>query len=55
MVTYRNGVIEGIYERYTLDGDLEMKGMLYDGDPCGRWIEGSQAIDYRACGARITE
>ena len=55
MVTYRNGVIEGIYERYSLEGDLAMKGMLFDGDPCGRWIEGTQVIDYVACGARITE
>ena len=54
-VTYRSGIIEGIYERYTASGELDMKGILYDGDPCGRWIEGTQVIEYIACGARITE
>lgn len=54
-VTYRNGIIEGIYERYTASGELDMKGILYDGYPCGRWIEGTQVIEYIACGARVTE
>jgi len=55
IVTYRNGIIEGIYERYSPDGELSMKGMLFDGDPCGRWIEGAQVINYATCGARVTE
>ena len=54
-VTYRNGIIEGIYKRYTASGELDMKGILCDGYPCGRWIEGTQVIEYIACGARVTE
>lgn len=54
-VTYRGGIIEGIYERCTASGELDMKGILYDGDPCGRWIKGTQVIEDIACGVRITE
>lgn len=55
LVTYRKGVIEGLYERYAEDGSLDLKGMLYDGDPCGTWIEQDHTITYPACGVRVTE
>ena len=55
MVTYRHGMIEGLYERYKEDGSLDLKGMLYAGDPCGTWIEGEHTISYPTCGVRVTE
>lgn len=55
MVTYRDGVIEGLYERYLEDGTLDLKGMLFQGEPCGTWIEGPAEIHYPACGIRVTE
>lgn len=55
MVTYRNGTIEGLYERYLEDGTLDLKGMLFDGRPCGTWIEGPAQIHYPLCGSRVTE
>lgn len=55
MVTYRRGEIEGLYERYLDDGTLDLKGMLFEGKPCGMWIEGPTELVYPACGVRITE
>lgn len=55
LVTYRRGVMEGLYERYLEDGTLDLKGMLYDGTPCGMWIEGDRTISYPACRTRVTD
>jgi antitoxin component YwqK of YwqJK toxin-antitoxin module len=55
VVTYRRGVIDGLYERYTEDGTLDLKGMLERGEPCGMWIEADRAIPYPSCGTRITD
>lgn len=55
LVTYRNGIIEGAYERYGEDGKLKLKGTLIGGEPCGTWFEGSERISYPACGAFAAE
>ena len=55
LVTYRQGVIDGLYERYREDGSLDLKGMLRNGSPCGVWFEDERAITYPACNALVTE
>ena len=49
LVTYRNGIIEGAYERYREDGTL------FGGEPCGVWFEGRERISYPECGTSVTE
>jgi antitoxin component YwqK of YwqJK toxin-antitoxin module len=51
-VTYRRGVIDGLYERYREDGSLDLKGLLEDGEPCGIWFEGEATVRHAACGSR---
>jgi len=55
LVTYRMGEMNGLYERYLEDGSLDLKGMLFRGNPCGVWIESDRTIGYAACGTRVTE
>lgn len=55
LVTYRNGIIEGAYERYREDGTLDLKGTLFGGEPCGVWFEGRERISYPECGTSVTE
>jgi MORN repeat protein len=55
LVTYRMGEMEGLYERYLEDGSLDLKGMLFAGNPCGMWIEGDRTIDYAVCGVRVAD
>lgn len=55
LVTYRYGETEGLYERYRPDGTIELKGMLYEGEACGTWVERDRTIHYPVCGPRITE
>jgi len=55
MVTYREGIIDGLYERYLDDGSLDLKGMLSNGNPCGVWFEGDHTITYPLCGMWVTE
>ena len=55
LVTYRLGEMEGLYERYHEDGALDLKGILFAGNPCGTWIEGEHAITYGTCGIHTTE
>ena len=55
LVTYRLGEMEGLYERYHEDGALDLKGILFAGNPCGTWIEGEHAITYRTFGIHTTE
>ena len=49
-MTYVDGRIEGPYERYIEDGELDIKGTLRDGQPCGPWLEDRATITYPSCG-----
>jgi len=40
----------GPYERYTSEGELDLKGRLQDGQPCGVWLEGDAQVTYPRCG-----
>jgi hypothetical protein len=50
LVTYVDGRMDGPYERHTSEGELDLKGRLQDGLPCGIWIEGKATVTYPRCG-----
>ena len=49
LVTYEQGRIDGPYERYTAKGELDLRGTLQDGQPCGTWLEDDATITYPGC------